>query len=106
MGLEPSSSPSRHCVLGRLWGLDLDGAPALSVEAVSERMYGNPIAPAVPKLGEVHIVRNLPGFSSCQEFGFHTPKRLWKSLVIHPSQGAALSQSSRGSHPRGCTLPK
>lgn len=31
-------APSRHCVLGRLWGVDLDGAPALSAEAVGERM--------------------------------------------------------------------
>lgn len=67
-GLEPSSCPIQALGpggLGRLWGADLDGAPALSAEAVGERMYGNPIAPAVPEPGKVHIVRNLPGFSSC-----------------------------------------
>lgn len=39
-------------------GVDLV-QPQLSAEAVGERMYGNPIGPAVPKAGKGHVVRNI-----------------------------------------------
>lgn len=89
----PHPAPSRHWVLGGWGGFGVRIWMELSAEAVGERMYGNPIAPAVPEPGKVHIVRNLPGFSSCRGFGFHTPKRL-------------LEITGHSLRPRSCSAPE
>lgn len=93
---EPSACPSQALCPGEALGCRFGWK-------VGERMWGNPIAPAVPEAGKVHIVRNLPGFSSCPGVGFHTPEKFLEVTGHSPRPRSCTVPEQRGSHPHGCT---